>query len=568
MNIRSQIYPADIFFGKTKEEKSFESNGFERVEATFDEVCSRLSDVHLKQGVGIHYLRVSSKDGPAKIDFSGLGTVLSVLQGSEFGILLTVGYENRKYTIWLPSASGQFHFDKFQRISSSERYDLTHQWEFSSNVQLTLSLSGSPGMRAIIPYMIIDNSHEQFTEEITSLNNLERCLYIKSEWFSARVPSDVWKYLINGSIYDPRSHKSIGKRFKCQQCAYAWWTYFGFLNAETGKKIHDILQDQVAYSVLMDMTDTGEWGHGFWSDDIETHARFHLDGLHLLISQYEKTREAIWLEAAERGVSFLSTHLMEPFDDGSLWFLHDTIEKINKNHHFKSALFGKSSGNSLCINTHVQALTVLHRLRQVIPARASYGEMFEKGVRALRRVLACNSGEAFFKILVPWIVRNITRTECHSNASRLMHGFEARLIKMFYWPLRRQFPRIVQPGGFTERDLTLVFFSHSYHISNMKDFLTLYHQESMPWLRHYIEEGVKFICEFVQKMGVSNALRSGVHYVELIDVLYLHNELFGDQFILDINLLEQKIYHETGGFSLDHCILKAAHREQVFCLHD
>src|SRR5262249_34899099 len=148
-------------------------------------------------------------------------------------------------------------------------------------------------------------------------------------------PAHLWNYLINGSLYDPRSHKGIDKRFKCQQCAFAWWSYFDFLHRKTGKRVYGLLRDEVAFSVLLDLSAEGEWGHGLWSDEIETHARFHLDGLHLLISQYEKTNNPIWLKAAERGMAFIFDHLTDTLDDGCPWFLHDTLEK-KKDHRLRS----------------------------------------------------------------------------------------------------------------------------------------------------------------------------------------------------------------------------------------
>ena len=190
------------------------------------------------------------------------------------------------------SILGQFRFDDHQRIARCEGPTFSFQWEFYPRVRLTVTRPESSGEVAIIPYVMISDPSGQFFDELVCLSNIERRTYLKSEWFSARMPADVWKYVINGSIYDPRSQKGVDKRFKCQQCAYAWWSYFGFLYKESNKKIYDIMQDEIAYSVFLDMSQKGGFGHGFWSDEIETHARFHLDGVHLLISQYEKTGSA------------------------------------------------------------------------------------------------------------------------------------------------------------------------------------------------------------------------------------------------------------------------------------
>ena len=449
MDLRSIVYPTDIFFEKTEnEEKIFKSLHFERKGQVLGRCCSKLIDVHVKQKVEVHFLRVSSETGPTNIRFSSAGTVLKLFHGGEFGVVLIVDSKGKKYTVWLPSAGEKFRFDESHRIIMSEASFLSCHWEFNSDIQLNLFLSGVPEERAIVPYMIIEDESEEFAAEIKSLGAAEKCLYRKTDWFFARKPSDIWGYLINGSIYDPRLYKGIDKRFKCQQCAFSWWSYFGFLNKETGKKLYDILQSFIAYSVLLDMSSKGEWGHGFWSDEMETHARFHLDGIHLLISQYEKNGESLWVEAAERGMAFVAEHLMEQFDDGSLWFLHDTTEHKDKRIHFQSSLFGKSPGNSLCINTHVQALTVLNRLVPIIPENKKYSEMLENGIHALHRVLEHQPASALYNIFIFMFMNS--RRKHQSLVEKVVNAVKVKSIKRGFWFVRRLLEWYIRVDGLIE----------------------------------------------------------------------------------------------------------------------
>lgn len=550
MDSHNKVYPADIFFGTEKEERIFASNGFERVEYAFDEFCSQLVDVHVKQGVRIHSLRAWAEEGPTHITFSSAASVLKVFHGNEFGMLLTVQYEKRIYTVWLPAAGAKFHFDQSQRISAPEDSFLPCHWEVNSGIQLHLFLAGVPGERAIVPFMIIEDACEEFVREITSLNSVERCVYRKTDWFFASKPSDIWRYLINGSIYDPRGHKDLKKRFKCQQCAFAWWSYFGFLYKKTGKKLYDIIQNVIAYSVVLDLSPKGEWGHGFWTDEIETHARFHLDGIHLLVSQHEKTGESLWVEAAERGMSFVAKHLMEQLDDGSLWFLHDTNEHRDKHAHFQSVLFGKSPGNSLCLNTHVQALTVLNRLNHVIPQKTHYAEWSEKGLRALQRVLEHQPAEALYKIfIVMWIK---SRKKPRSKVEVVAHAVKVRSIRKVFWALRRQYPRLVYPGGWIDRDLTISCFSEEYQITNLKDFLTLYQQMPLSWLVPYIKNNFNFLRNFLLRFGLNNALESSPYYIEFMDVLYMYDKYIEKIDPEEIQRAKETICRQTGGYSVDY----------------
>jgi len=554
MTLEPQLHLSDMLFTESKGELIFSVGGFERTIQHYNDSYSQMVDVHSNHDIRIFYLRVNMEGASKEINITDAGTVYHMLEDNESGIFLRVNYEGCQYTVWLPSGAGKFCFDNHQRLATLRENHFSYQWEFLPKIKLHVLQHGSKGEVAVIPCVVLKDPNGQFFEELKSLSNIERRLYRRSDWFFARTPSDVWNYLINGSLYDPRSHKSIGKRFKCQQCAYAWWSYFGFLYKETGKKLYTTMQDEVAYSILLDMSEKGEWGHGHWSNDIETHARFHLSGLHLFISQYEKTGDLIWLEAAERGMDFVSLHLMEKIDDDCLWFLHDTIEHNNKllPHHFKSTIFGKTTGNSLCINTHVQALTVLHRLCVLIPGKKVYAEMFENGARALRKVLDYQPGELIYRILMPLVIKHMSRKRNNSLKDKAKNIIEGFMIKTIYWPVRHQFPRIVQPGGFIERDLTIAFASHPYHNTNLKDLLILYHQEPLDWLRPYIENGFSYACRFLDELDHTNAIAQSPYYIEFIDILYLYNKLIAPVPTKYRDSVEDKIYQQTRGYSLDY----------------
>lgn len=539
--------------------------GCKRIKKPLQDSYSETVDIHENEGVQFHFIKIHAGDGYQELDLLDDAEISQCHQVSEMGTLLRLVKHGQSFTLWIPPVGIQnLHFDKHKRIDKSKIYPLGKQVEVYPYLKVKVKRPEAEGDIGAFSYVLWEDPNGLFFQELSGFRDIERRHYIKSEWFSVRNPGDVWNYMIDGSVYDPRADRKIGKRFKCQQCAFALWSYFGLLSFETGKTAYDIVQNEIAFSVLMDMGPNGEWGHGFWSDNIETHARFHLDGVHLLISQYEKTQEPLWLEAAERGISFLIANLSEQLEDGSFWFLHDTIEHQDKRCHFKSSLFGKSLGNSFCINTHVQALTVLSRLRRYPSNKHNYREMYEKGAKALQKVLAHQPGDWVFRILLPRIVRNITWLDRRSNVKRMVRGMEIRVLIELYWKCRQLYPRIVQPGGFTERDLTLAFFSHSYHVSNMKDFLTLYCQEQVPWLREYIENGTKFAWDFAKQMGIKNALKSGVHYVELIDVLSLFNKLVWPKFEDQVNFLEKEILKEKGGYSLDWCMLKSTQPRKTF----
>jgi hypothetical protein len=235
--------------------------------------------------------------------------------------------------------------------------------------------------------------------------------------------------------------------------------------------------------------------------------------------------------------------------------LHDTIENSNKSKplHFKSTIFGKTAGNSLCINTHVQALTVLHRLHVTAPDKRIYGDHFEGGAKALLRVLNHQPAEQLYKPLMFWIFKNLEkRILTNSKWIKRMFFLEFRIIEKIYWSVCRHFPRLAQPGGFIERDLARTIASDNYHVINLKDLLTLYQQVPFTWLRPFIVDGIIFVRNLVNDLTVINALERSSYYIELLDVLYLYDKLIEQIPSEEINSLKEKIFYQTGGLSLDY----------------
>jgi hypothetical protein len=542
----------DLLFSRTEESLQFVSQDFRRAALDFTASVSQIIDSHAPYGARICYLRVLSTGEPKSIAVGSKGVVTRSINGTDFGSLLSLTHEEAEYTLWLPCFQQPFRFDSRGRIEVAAGSYFSCEWAFVPRIELKILQGVSPGEIAVVPYIILKDPGGVFLNELSSLGDPERRLYRKSDWFYASRPLDIWKYLINGSVYDPRSIKGIDKRFKCQQCAFAWWNYFNFLHQTTGKRIYGLLQDEVAYSILLDLSAEGEWGHGYWSDEIETHARFHLDGIHLLISQYEKTDDPLWLEAAERGMGFIFNHLTDRFDDGSPWFLHDTLEKKSK-HRVSSTLFGKSPGNSLCINTHAQALTVLYRLGQMAPNPTVYTDNFAKGLAALRRVLDHQPGEFLYRIFAKALAQYYRHAAPTANpTTRIKNAAKRQAVVIAYRRLKRLFPRLVLPEGFIDRDLTLSAASDHYHNINVKDLLTLYQQRSDPWLRDYIKDAFGFGSRLVRTWGLDKAVLRSPYYFEFMDILHLYDRLVEPIPGEEIARMEETLQRGSGGYSLDY----------------
>jgi hypothetical protein len=541
----------DLLFSSPVDSYQYTSRDFKRGTLDCNHSYSQLSDIHTKYRAKIVYLRLRSDGEPKTTTIASAGKVTRVAQNNDSGSLLGVIHNGVHYTVWLPFSGGRFRIDERGRIEVSPGSGVSSEWLLYPRVGVTISHDCEPGEMIGFPYVVLEDPEGELFRELSFLSDIETRLYRKSDWFFALAPKDLWNYLINGSLYDPRCQKGIDKRFKCQQCAFSWWSYFDFLGRKTRKKIYSLLRDEVAYSVLLDLSSQGEWGHGYWSDEIETHARFHLDGIHLLLSQYESTGASIWLEAAERGLAFVFDHLIDTLDDGCPWFLHDTLE--GKKYRLKSNLFGKSVGNSLCINTHVQALTVLYRLSRLTEGKPIYADRLERGAASLRRVLDYQPGEPFYRFLAFMLTRcfqGLGQTD--ALWKRIHRGVYWRATLMIYWWLKRLFPRLVLPQGFIERDLTHSVGADHYHNTNLKDLLTLYQQVPYPWLRPYIENGFAFERHLIRTWGLGAAVARSPYYFEFIDILDLYGRLVAPLPEEELTLAERALYNATGGCSLDY----------------
>lgn len=544
--------PADLDASGTNRVALFSADGFDRCLHDLDERCSVRIDVHRHHGARFLYLCIAPSPAEVTIDFSALGRIEQVSQVHAFGTVLRCVNDNGASAVWMPHEACAIRSDVQQRIQPVEDDTISLTWGIYPDWCLTIHRFQAEGARLVVPYVVVDDASGEIFQSLQTVGEIEQRLFRKSNWFFAGSPSAIWNALIDGSIYDPRTSDRIGKRFKCQQCAFSWWNYFQLLGDETGKRIYAIVQDEVAFSVLLDLSAGGRWGHGYLSDEMETHARFHLDGIHLLISQYEKTGDSPWLEATQSAMAFIFEHLTDAFDESHTWYLHDTME-FNRRHRFKIALFGKKPGNSLCINTHVQAMTVLNRLRAHFPDDHTYTRAYENACNALRQVLDHRPAELVYRLIGPWIIKNRSKPNRTSTAARLADRIGNRLLNKVYWPFQRRFPRMVYPNGFIERDLSRSMASDRYMVTNVKDLLTLCKQDPMPWLRSYCRKGTAFLRRFIDASGLPFYLQRSPYYIEFVDILLLCNALVEPIAEETIQAAEMTIYAETGGYSLDFC---------------
>lgn len=504
--------------------------------------------------VEFRFARVVVPQGSCRIYLGldpGVGKVLSL----RHGMLVSVCRKGRDLTLWFPCAPMLALFDQHGRV---KRQSGTATIEISTTSDVTRLLVNTicdSEQELCIPFVVVTGQRQAFEEELQDLSRMAHPPIIKSEWFVARSPIDLWKHLIDGEVFDPRPSRQGGGRFVCQQCAYAWWSYLQWLHRSTGMGILRVLAREIAWSVRVGLLKHGEWSHGFWCEPPETHMRFVFDGLQLLISEAEVLGEGEWIDDAAKAMGSVIRTRTDTLDGDELWFLHDSLEVDRSASAKGPSVLGSTRGNTLCLNTHVQALTILQRLlSRPDELRSDFLEdAYRRGLDALKRILMLRPAEPLYELIGNCVVPAVTSKLQSGFSSKLIRFLFFRVLRRLYWRARRVYPRIVYPNGFIERDMTSAMLADDYHVLNLKDLLALYEGDPQPWLEPVIQNGVGFLFRLDPKL----ALKRSPLLIESVDVLRSYDRLFGGGDPQAIDEVERAIQDQYSGHSLDACLAEA-----------
>ena len=134
---------------------------------------------------------------------------------------------------------------------------------------------------------------------------------------------------------------------------------------------------------------------------------------------------------------------------------------------------GKSPQNMLVLNTQLDTLVALDRYG-MLTGDAQYAPLVESGYRAARAVLALRPMEWLYRLVFSAIDLTLLPT---GQAARL--PLWQRLWKRIGWQvfvprlprLKTRFPRLVMPGGYIDRELSLQTWAYDYLAVNLMDLV-------------------------------------------------------------------------------------------------
>jgi hypothetical protein len=518
----------------------FESAVFSRRLITLSSRCDVVCDSLPEDGLEVRCLRWNPGDRDGSASFNLASESRGFFSDDRMGTLITGGPDGEMPLLWVPRGLLTAATDRHGRLENVDAGVAESWWELEDAPKLHLRVSGAESLTVFVPMVAFDESVSVSHADLFDLRGVELQRFRKSDWFDASSPADLWSHFVNANVFDPRDE---GRgRFRCQQCAFAWWSYLMALHHHTGKKHYRSLARAVAWSVCADLGENGSWRHGFWNEDPEIHCRMFWDGVRLLLAEHEVAPDDHLIRAAEAAGAFAVQHLTDDLEGGGLWFLHDSIEDATSLR-VQAAVVGRSQDNSLCLNTHIQALAVLARLRRAAKDRDRFGEPYTRGLAGLEAVLGLGCGDGPLRVIDRHLPRLLTWKVPHGFGERVLRFIAYRLLERGFWWARERSRCLVFPSGYLDRDLGRTMLADEYHVVNLKDLVELHRLDPQPWMEGIIAEGIRFVVS----LDFERSLERNPIWAEWADVLEITTLEHG----IDSARVETTVAEVLGGKSLD-----------------
>jgi hypothetical protein len=379
---------------------------------------------------------------------------------------------------WIPQAPVSRTLDSNRRIITEKPVAVTG---FSvSATELTVKLAVPDRAFVDLALWRFSPGAETTSKELGRLLSLEsQPMYLWNSQTSYSVLADIYLYLIHGNIYTNRFIWPRMWKICSELDAYTLYVALDGLQLATGKTIYNLVKRQILFSVVARQSEDGGWYHGEWTDQMESHYRFHNGAMLLLEAGIAEWPEALISESLQRGAQFISRQK----DDTKLgvWFLHDSLEdspelmdelsKQTGSRWIPNRVFDKSPTNKLILNTHLDTIVALLRYCEVTGDK-QFDPLVQSARSATTAVLALRPAELLYRIVYRAIGLTLLP---ESEAQRLPLPLRAikRLTWMYLTPqlfrIKRLFPRFVMPGGLIERHLSMPHCDFNYPAVNVMD---------------------------------------------------------------------------------------------------
>jgi len=399
------------------------------------------------------------------------------LDAAAAGGWLLVAADPGEPSYWLPQAPMLRTLDGQGHILSERRAELAALALHAGRCTAQFDLPGGFFLDLAVWQLAPGSA---IVRELQSASALERGpFFLWGSHTTYRRAADLYLHLVYGHAYEGRFAWPHGRKICSENDAHALYVTLCGLQLATGKSLYGLLKQQLLLSVLDRQEPDGGWHHGEWTGDMESHYRLHCSGMHLLLDALGEGDDPQLRRSLERAALFVAGR--SDSIDAGVWFLHDSLEhgleafRKGPFSFVSSRAFGKSQANMLVLNTHLDTSVALSRYGAVTGDQQFAGKLESAG-RATRAVLDARPAEWLYGPLFRAIGLTFLPTR---QAQQL--PWQLRALKRIAWKylipglpaLKARFPRLVMPGGYIDRELTLRTWAVDYQSINLMD-LTRY----------------------------------------------------------------------------------------------
>ena len=208
---------------------------------------------------------------------------------------------------------------------------------------------------------------------------------------------------------------------------------------------------------------------------MESHYRLHCSAMHMLMDALSDRDDPALLESLRRAAAFIAKQ--HDRLAAGIWFLHDELEHTTEGMNqgpfrwYPGRALGKSASNMLVLNTQLDATIALHRYGQVTGDR-QYSSLVDSARNATDTVLRLDTANLLYRGVF-WAIGLTLLPTQEAKALPL----PIRAVKRLTWKhlvprlarLKTAFPRLVMPGGYIDRALSVGALSDAYLAVNTMD---------------------------------------------------------------------------------------------------
>lgn len=424
---------------------------------------------------------------------------------------------------WLPRAPVLRWLDEHRRIRRDEPANVAALGLDGRAGHLTLEVPTG----AVLDCVLWDLP-ASLAEELAQLSPPEgQGLFLWGSHTVYRRPADLWRHLVHGHVYEDRYEWPLRRKTPSENDAHALAVCVNGLAHATGKRVYRLFGRHLLLAVLDRQEADGGFRHGEWTESRESHFRLHASAMHLMMDALSDAPDAAVQEALARAMAF-ATRQRDATSLGD-WFLHDELElsaagmDAGPFRWIPSRACGKSPTNMLVLNTHLDTLVALLRYRE-LTADTRYDALIASARAAAQGVLELRPMEWLYGLLFRLFALTFLPTR-RAAALPLPQRALKRLAWRYLLPwlprLKARWPRLVMPGGYVDRDLSLRTWSHRYLTVNAMDLARIARRDAGCARYHEVLVGA---LDFTASSGISEKWREkeADHYSIgfLVEALY------------------------------------------------